>query len=90
MAAEFVEADRATRLKVLAVAAVLVLLPVLERLTAPDPAARVTDPVLAFKQMTDRLLLVTCVAAIVTVVWGPKTLAHSSGMVGNQRARSIP
>jgi membrane protease YdiL (CAAX protease family) len=35
-------------------------------------------------------LLVTCVAAIVTVVWGPKTLAHSSGMVGNQRARSIP
>src|SRR5262245_2543169 len=63
MAAEFVEADRATRPKVLAVAAVLVLLPVLERLTAPDPAAPVTDPVLAFKQMTDRLLLVTCVAA---------------------------
>jgi membrane protease YdiL (CAAX protease family) len=35
-------------------------------------------------------LLVTCVAAIVTVVWGPKTLAQSSGMVGKQRARSIP
>jgi membrane protease YdiL (CAAX protease family) len=34
-------------------------------------------------------LLVTCVAAIVTVVWGPKTLAQSSGMVGKQRARSI-
>jgi membrane protease YdiL (CAAX protease family) len=35
-------------------------------------------------------LLVTCVAAIVTVVWGPKTLAQSSGIVGNQRSRSIP
>ena len=34
-------------------------------------------------------LLVTCVAAIITVVWGPKTLAQSSGIVGNQRARSI-
>src|SRR5262245_57085064 len=69
MAAEFVEADRATRLKVLAVAAVLVLLPVLERLTAPDPAALVTDPVLAFKQMTDRLWLVTCVAAPFALAW---------------------
>src|SRR5262245_40596960 len=69
MAAEFVEADRATRLKVLAVAAVLVLLPVLERLTAPDPAARVIDPVLAFKLMTDRLLLVTCVAAPFALAW---------------------
>ena len=34
-------------------------------------------------------LLVTCVAAIVTVVWGSKTLAQSSGMVGKQRVRSI-
>jgi hypothetical protein len=63
MAAEFVEADRATRLKALVFAAVLALLILLERLTASDPAARVTDPALAFKQMTDRLLLVTCVAA---------------------------
>jgi hypothetical protein len=69
MAAEFVEADRATRLKALAFAAVLLLLILLERLTAPDPAARVTDPALAFKQMTDRLLLVTCVAAPFALAW---------------------
>jgi membrane protease YdiL (CAAX protease family) len=29
-------------------------------------------------------------ALLVTGVWGPKTLAQSSGMVGNQRARSKP
>jgi uncharacterized membrane protein len=69
MAAEFVEADRATRLKALAVVVILALLLLLERLTAPDPAARVTDPALAFKQMTDRLLLVTCVAAPFFLAW---------------------
>jgi hypothetical protein len=69
MAAEFVEADRATRLKALAVVALLMLLILLERLTAPDPAARVTDPALAFKQMTDRLLFVTCVVAPFFLAW---------------------
>jgi hypothetical protein len=36
--AEFVEADRATRLKLVAFVGVLALLILLERLTAPDPA----------------------------------------------------
>jgi hypothetical protein len=63
LAAEFVEADKATRLKLVAFVGVLALLILLERLTAPDPALLGTDPQLAFKQMTDRLLLVTLVAA---------------------------
>jgi len=69
MAAEFVEADTATRLKALAFAAVLALLIFIERLMAPGPAARGTDPALAFKQMTDRLFLVTCVAAPLALAW---------------------
>ena len=37
MAAEFVEADKATKLKLAAFVGVLALLILLERLTAPDP-----------------------------------------------------
>jgi hypothetical protein len=53
MAAEFVEADRPTRLKVFAFVAVLSLLMLLERLTAPDPAARVTARLIDDKQITE-------------------------------------
>ncbi len=63
MEAEFVEADRATRFKVLAFVGVLLLLILLERLTSPDPALRTTDPVQAFKKSIDRLLIVTLIAA---------------------------
>jgi hypothetical protein len=69
LAAEFVEADKATKLKLAAFVGVLALLILLERLTAPDPTLPVTDPHLAFKQMTDRLLLVTLVAAPFTLAW---------------------
>ena len=63
MAAEFVEADKATRRKLVAFVGVLALLILLERLTAPDPALPGTDPHRALKQMSDRLLLATLVAA---------------------------
>ena len=69
MEAEFVEADRATRLKLVAFVGVLALLILLERLTAPDPALPGTDPQLAFKQMSDRLLLVTLAAAPFALAW---------------------
>jgi hypothetical protein len=69
LAAEFVEADKATRLRLIAFVGVLALLILLERLTAPDPTLVATDPQLAFKQMTDRLLLVTFVAAPVALAW---------------------
>ena len=63
MDAEFLEADRGTRFKVLAVVGVLLLLILVERLTAPDPALRTADPAQAFKQSMDRLLIVTLIAA---------------------------
>jgi predicted metal-binding membrane protein len=67
--AEFVEADRATRLKLVAFVGVLALLILLERLTGPDPAMPGTDPQLAFKQMSDRLLLLTLVTAPFALAW---------------------
>ena len=63
MEPEFVEADRATRFKVLGFVGVLLLLIVFDRLTSTDPALRVANPVLAFKQEIDRLLIVTLIAA---------------------------
>ena len=66
---EIVEADRATRLKLVAFVGVLALLILFERLTAPDPTRPGTDPQQAFKQMTDRLLLVTLVAAPFALAW---------------------
>jgi len=67
--AEFVEADKATRLKLFAFVGILALLILVERLTSPDPALRVTDPALAFRQMTDRLLLIAGVAAPLALAW---------------------
>ncbi len=69
MEEEFVEADKATRLKLVAFVGVLALLILLERLTAPDPALPATDPRLAFEQMRDRLLLVTLVGAPFALAW---------------------
>jgi len=63
MEAEFVEADRATRYRVLAFVGVLLLLIILERLTSPDPALRRADPVQAFQQSMDRLLIFTLIGA---------------------------
>jgi len=62
MKAEFVEGNRATRFKLLAFAAVVFLLIVLERLTTPDGALRATDPTQAFKKSLDRLLIVALAA----------------------------
>ena len=62
MEAEFVEGDRATRFKLLAFAAVVFLLIVLERLTSPDGPLRATDPTQAFKKSLDRLLIVALAA----------------------------
>lgn len=59
---EFVEADRATRLKILAFASLLLLLILLERLTSPDPPLRTTDPMQAFKKSIDRFLIVILIA----------------------------
>jgi hypothetical protein len=61
-AGEFVEGDRATRLKVLVFAGVLLLLIVLERLTAPDRGLLATDPVQALNRSVDRLFYVVLVA----------------------------
>ena len=63
MQAEFVEADKATRFKILAFVGVLLLLILLERLTSPDSALRTADPVQAFKKSIDRLLIITLVVA---------------------------
>ena len=60
---EFVEGDRATKLKLLAFIAVVVLLVLVDILTSPDDASRVADPALALKKSVDRLLLVALVAA---------------------------
>ncbi len=62
MEAEFVKGDRATRFKLLAFAAVVFLLIVLERLTSPNGALRATDPTQAFKKSLDRLLIVALTA----------------------------
>ena len=69
MAAEFVEADKAARFRLVAFVGVLALLILLERLTSPDPTLPATDPQRAFKQMTDRLLLVILVAAPFALAW---------------------
>src|SRR5437016_10997363 len=62
MEAEFVKGDRATRFKLLAFAAVVFLLIVLERLTSPNGALSATDRTQAFKKSLDRLLIVALTA----------------------------
>jgi hypothetical protein len=61
-AQEFVEGDRATRLKVLGFVGVLLLLIVVERLTASEPGMVATDPAQALKKSVDRLFYVVLVA----------------------------
>lgn len=61
-APEFLEGDRATRLKVLGFAGVLLLLILLDHLTSPDRGMLATDPVRAFRASSDRLFLVAMVA----------------------------
>ncbi len=58
MEAEFVEGDRATKFKLLGLAAVVLLLILLDHLTWPDGALRATDPTQAFNKSVDRLLVV--------------------------------
>lgn len=65
MEEEFVEGDRATRFRVLGLLAVVILLILLERVTSPDGALRVADPVRALKTSVDRLLIVVLAAAAV-------------------------
>ena len=64
---EFVEGDRAIRLRVLGLASVLLLLVLLERLTSPARGLLATDPVLAFKKSADRLLEVVAIAVPLSV-----------------------
>ncbi len=61
-AREFIEGDRATRLKVLGLAGVLLLLIVVERLTTSDRGMLATDPAQALKKSVDRLFYVVLVA----------------------------
>jgi hypothetical protein len=57
MEPEFVDGDRATRLKMLALVGVVILLILLDQLTFPGAALRVTDPMQALKKSVDRLLI---------------------------------
>jgi hypothetical protein len=57
MEAEFVDGDRATRLKVFAFVGVVILLILLDQLTFPGAALRATDPMQALKKSVDRLLI---------------------------------
>ncbi len=61
-APDFVEGDRATRLKLLGFARVLLLLILFERLTSPDRGMLATDPAQALKKSADRLFHVVLVA----------------------------
>jgi hypothetical protein len=57
MEAEFVEADRALRFKLLAFCTVLLLLLLLSHLTLPNGTLRATDPTQALQKYVDRLLI---------------------------------
>ncbi len=61
-APEFVEGDRSTRLKILGFAGLLLLLILLEHLTAPDSGTITTDPAQALRTSADRLFVVVAVA----------------------------
>jgi len=63
MQPDFVEADRATRLKFWGFASLLLLLIVLERLTSPSAALRAADPVRALNKSVDRLLIIAVITA---------------------------
>ena len=63
MQPDFVEADRATRLKFWGLASLLLLLIVLERLTSPSAALRAADPVRALNKSVDRLLIIAVITA---------------------------
>ena len=71
MEPEFVEGERATRLKVLAFVSVLLLILLLEHLTRPDAALRTADPVQAFRKLADHLFIValtaTCFFAVSSI-----------------------
>jgi hypothetical protein len=58
---EFVEGDRPTRLKIFGFVSVLLLLIVLERLTAPDHGMLETSPVQALTKTANRLFYVVLV-----------------------------
>ena len=59
---EFVEGDRATRLKVLAGAGIVLLIVLLNHLTSPSAALRATDPVQALKKYVNHLLIFALMA----------------------------
>jgi hypothetical protein len=59
---EFVEGDRATRLKVVAGTAIVLVILLLNHLTFPDAALRATDPMQAFKKSVDHLLILALTA----------------------------
>ena len=64
---EFLEGDRATRLKVWGFAGVLLLLIVLNHLTAPDRGMFAANPVEALKKTADHLFYVVLAAVLLFV-----------------------
>ena len=64
---EFVEGDRATRLKVIAGTAMMLLILLLSHLTFPDAALRETDPMQAFKKSVDHLLILALPAVLFSI-----------------------
>lgn len=67
MEPEFVEGDRATRLKMLGVTGLLLLLLLIELLTFPDAVSRAIDPVVALKRSMDHLLIMALTAAPISL-----------------------
>jgi hypothetical protein len=63
MQPEFVEADRATRLKLLGFVTPLLLLIVLDFLTSSSAALRAADPVRALNKTVARLLIIALISA---------------------------
>jgi hypothetical protein len=67
MEPEFVEGDRATRLKVFGVVGLLLLLVLVELLTFPDAASRAADPVETLSRSMDHLLIMALTTAPISV-----------------------
>ncbi len=88
MQPEFVEADRATRLKLLGFVTLLLLLIVLDFLTSSSAALRAADPVRALNKTVARLLIIALISApffIGSSIYLLRLAIRSSSPVGGRR-----